>query len=281
MRRHAAGLITLAALAAGCAPPAPHYDDAIGLEGVPIEPGALAGVFAHKVFAATLVQVPIPGIEDELGGGFQWLLLERIYDEDDSVYRQRSALCGGMNVEVHGTAADAPESTYRAVPASEAEVVSAVHDTGAYEASGLLQLWGLKDLDDPAHAPLPADAAEAASPAFAPHIYDLDADGKPGYTTFVTGLANGEAYAVLRRKTAYRGVSLGNDRVVGLAATSYESTLLGASSPTVEAVMGSQAPPYPDPGESWFDEVRIADTSTCDDVLQLDEAGGLARRRPF
>jgi hypothetical protein len=274
-------LILATLITAACAPPVPFYDAEIGVEGVATDEGTLAGVFGHKVFAATLVQVPIPGIEDELGGGFQWLLLRREYDAREAVYRQTSELCAGLNVEVHGTVADVPSSTYRAVPPSTDELVTVDHATGALSEVGLVQLWGLRGLEDPAHDPLPVSLEEAKSAAFADKVWDMDGDDEPGYTTFVEGIVNGEAWGVLRRRSSYRGAVLGADRVFGLVETGYDSTIFGASDPSVEAVLDSAAPAFPDPGASWFEELRLPDDATCDDVVDLEDQGSFLSRNPF
>ncbi|MFZ9885971.1 MAG: hypothetical protein ACO3JL_00610 [Myxococcota bacterium] len=270
-------MASLLLLVVGC--PEPYYDDDIGLEGVATDTGALAGVFGVKVFAATLVKVI--GLPDELGGGFQWLLAERSYDEGSGTYTQTTKLCDGVNLEVHGTAANVPRSTYDAVPVGPAETVTVDHATGEYGAAGLVQLWGIKDLDDPAKSPLPTSQEEAESAAFASKIYDMDGDGEPGYTTTVTGVASGDAYGVLRRQSRFRGVVLDVDHILGLTTTEYDSFVLGASNAAVEALMGSSAPPYPDPKESWFEERRLENGSACADVLALEETGGFEAWNPF
>jgi hypothetical protein len=271
----------LAGLVLGCAPAEPYYDDDIGVSGVATEPGALAGVFGHKVFAATLVQIPVPGLEDELGGGFQWLRVERAWDTEAQLYRQTSRLCAGQNVEVHGTVGDVPPETYRAVPDSENESVVVDHATGELAESGLLQLWGIRGLTDPANDPLPASADEARSGDYASKVYDMDGDGELGYTTAVSGLVNGEAWGVLRRRSSNRGAVLSPDRVFGLVDTDYDSTIFGASDPSVEQLMGGKAPPYPDPKASWFEELRLPDDADCDDVEALEADAAFLRRNPY
>lgn len=273
------GLVALLAAASACAPPTPYYDSDIGLTGVATEPGALAGTFAHKVFAATLVQVPL--LPDELGGGFQWLLVERSFDAEQNHYRQQSRLCHGQNLEVHGTVADVPMSTYRAVPPSQREVVEVAHDSGEYAASGLVQLWGLRGLDDPANDPLPASLEEAEREPFASQIHDMDGDGERGYTTQVSGTFQGRAFGILRRQTGYRGVVLSTERVVGLASTAYDSLIFGADNDFVKSMMDAKAPAYPDPKESWFEEIRLPEGADCDDVMEREENGALSRLRPF
>lgn len=257
----------------------PYYDDNIGLEGVPTEPGALAGTFAQKAIATTVVR--IPGLEEKDGGGVQFLRLDRTWDEDAQVYRQTSKLCGGENFEVHGTVADAPPSTYRAVPDSTAEVVTVNHASGEHGEAGLVQLWGIRDLDDPANDPFPTSKEEAAQEPFSSQIYDMDADDEPGYTTKVTGFANGSAWSILRRKNTLRGVVLGPDRIVGLTTTTYDSFIFGADDPLVESMMGGNAPAHPDPKKSWFEELRVSDDIDCDGVVEMDSSGAFAQLRPF
>lgn len=259
----------------------PFYDDDIGLTGVPVEPGALVGTFAQKNLAATVVRLPIPGIGEETGGGFQWLLLERSYDEASRTYAQRSKLCGGRNIEVHGTVADAPQSTYRAVPDSLNEVVTVGHGTGQHDATGLVQLWGIRDLDDPANDPFPSSREEAAGPAFADKVYDMDEDGEQGYTTTMSGFANGKAFGILRRKNSTRGVVLGPDRIVGLVDTHYDSFIFGADDAMVESMMGGETPRHPDPKESWFEELRVASETDCDGVMELESSETFTQLRPF
>lgn len=280
MKHKVTGIVGVFLLGAtACGPVEPYYDDTIGLEGSATNPGELAGVFGHKVFAATLVQVPL--LPDELGGGYQWLLVERTYDAENDTYAQTSQLCNGKNLEVHGTGADVPMSTYRSVPKSENETTQVDHQSGEFGSEGLLQLWGLRGMENPASDPLPTTLEEAQTEPFASQIYDMDGDGEIGYTTFVSGLTNGEAFGILRRENAYRGVVLGTDRIVGLVTTAYDSLILGANDDFVKSLMDGKAPPYPDPKESWFEEIRLPDGSDCDAVVDLEESGGFSRLRPF
>jgi hypothetical protein len=69
---------------------------------------------------------------------------------------------------------------------------------------------------------------------------------------------------------------------VGLNQTSYDSLLLDANNPVVFTLFSSDAAPaYPDPKESWYEEVRIADDASCDDVVEMEAAGDLGQFRPF
>ena len=46
-------VVTVSALVLGCVPEEPYYDDELGIEGVPVEVGALAGTFALKTRTLT------------------------------------------------------------------------------------------------------------------------------------------------------------------------------------------------------------------------------------
>ena len=69
-----------------CGPAAePVYDDELGLQAVPIAEGSLSGTFALKVVAASLVRIPIPGIDDQLGGGVNYRLVQRQWDAEQGL----------------------------------------------------------------------------------------------------------------------------------------------------------------------------------------------------
>lgn len=267
-------------LLAACAPaPAPVYDDELGLQAVPVAEGALAGTFALKVVAASLVRIPVPGIEDQLGGGVNYRLVRRQWDPERSVYQQTSQLCGGYNFEVAGVNTAVPPETYRLVPDSIAEQVFVEHEQGSYRAADHVQLWGIT-LPDPLNSPLPADAEEAQLEPHSERIYDMDEDEQPGITLKVSGLVSGEVWAVQRKIVALEGLVVEPDRILGLSFNSYESVVLGDDIPLYDASMGSTER-WPDPKESWFEEVRIPDDSDCDDVMGAEARGVLSRIRPY
>jgi hypothetical protein len=279
--RLSSSLVGVAALAA-CFHEPPVYDEDIHMQAISTEQGSLAGTWAQKAVAATLVKVPIPGVEDTLGGGYHLLLLHRVFDEKTQQYHQDSKVCGGMNFRVHDTFGDSLQPTYRSVPAFDNEHVVVDHDKGTFHTLDHLQLWGLQGLDDPQNAPLPKSKDEANAAPFASHLFDMESDGKPGFTTVIRGVTEGEAYSIMRKKAEFQGLVVEADRVVGLAKTSYENTLLGATNLFIEALMGGSAGPYPDPKESWFVEKRIADDATCDDVTAMDNTDdGLPQFPPF
>lgn len=264
---------------AGCEREEPFFSSELGVEAVPVEAGAHAGTFALKTLNVT--QILVPGIDPIDGGGENLRLVTRTYNVDDDVYEQRSELCGGTNYEVAGVVTEAPRSTYAAVPACETERVTISPD-GAYTATGHLQLWALQNLPDDLRTALPEERSEAFEAPWDERIYDMDGDGQPGFTLVVGGgLGSGEIYAVQRKTVDLEGVVLGPDRAIGLAANTNETLTLGASNPLIDRDSEGSARPHPDPKRSWFEEVRLPDGATCDDVMSAVEDGLLSDISPF
>ncbi len=264
-------------LLCSCGPP-PVFDEEIGREAVPIERGAAAGTFALKTVNTTLVQVPVLG--DFAGGGDNYRLVTRTYDEATDTYQQSSLLCGGVNYEVAGVTTASPESTYRAVPPSVLETVT-ISDDGVYAADGHLQLWGLRDLPEPFSTPLPANKDEAAQSPHTERIFDMDDDGNPGITTFVSGAVIGEVYVIQRKTVTLSGIVLGADLSIGFAVNTNEVTQLGNNNILLDRQSEGGAIAHPDKKRSWFEEVRVADGFTCDDVMAASADGTISRSRPF
>lgn len=278
--RGVAGWVLATGLLCACAPPpAPVYDATLNLQALPIEPGAFAGTFALKVVAANLIRVPVPGIGDQLGGGINTRLVTRTWHPESGTYLQESKLCSGANFEVAGVNTSVPAETYAAVPRSVEEVVTLDHERGTYAAAGHVQLWGI-DLPEPLATPLPADAEEAARPPHAERIFDMDDDGQPGITLYVSGIFNGQIWAVQRKRVDLEGLVMSPDRALGFSRNRYETVVLGDDILLYDADMGATEP-WPDPKESWFEEVRIEEGSTCDHVRAAEAEGKLSRLRPF
>lgn len=135
-------------------------------------------------------------------------------------------------------------------------------------------------MPDPFETPLPSTKEEAASEPHASRIYDMEGDGHPGVTILVEGLVNGEIYGIQRKTVELAGVSLGPDKAVGFAVLTKESLQLGANHDLLNAGAGSSRA-FPDPKESWFEEVRLPDGADCDDVLQAEAQGHLTHLGPF
>jgi len=271
-------LVVLSVLSLGAAcGPEPVFDDDIGVQAIPIVAGEAAGTFATKVTNTTLVKTPIG---DYAGGGVNYRLLTRTFDEATNTYRQSSVLCGGFNFEVAGITTSLPEESYREVAPSTQEVVE-IGDDGVFAQTGHLQLWGLRNLDDPFTTALPANKDEALGDSWSDRVFDMDDDDEPGVTTFVTGAVNGRVFIVQRKTVTTAGVVLGPDRVVGLAKNTNEVVQLGNDNILLDRSSEGSAEAHPDPKRSWFEEVRIADDADCDVVMSAEADGVLSVRPPF
>lgn len=258
--------------------PDPVYDSEIGVNAVAVEAGALAGTFALRTVSTTLIDVPLLG--DKVGGGHNLRLVKRTYDEAEDVYLQTSKLCGGNNFEVAGVKTEAPQSTYLKVPESTQELLKVDHELGTYVATGHLQLWGLKDLPEPMTTALPLDRAAADKEPHRSRIFDMDEDGHIGITMKITGLVDGEVYAIQRKFIDLEGIVLGPDKTMGLSDNRYDTVVLGDDIAIYDPKDGS-ADKHPDPKRSWFHEVRIKEDANCDDVISETEIGRLHDERPF
>ena len=196
------------------------------------------------------------------------------------MYEQRSRLCGGFNFEVAGVVTSAPESTYLAVAESPAERVT-IDAAGAYQQTDHIQLWGLRDLPEPFDTPLPATKEEALEPPHDDRIFDMDEDGEPGATTFVSGAVEGEVFIIQRKTVTTQGVVLGPDRAIGLAENTNEVVQLGNTNALLDRQSEGSAGPHPNPKLSWFEELRLDDDADCEDVMALDADDRFSRTPPF
>lgn len=243
---------------------------------VPTDAGALAGTFAARSSSATIVDTVISGYQT--GGGVNYRLVTRTYDDDNDVYRQESRLCGGYNYEVAGVTLDVPAATYEKVPVSDAETVRVDHERGLVLLDGHLQLWALRDLPDPFETPLPTTAEEASQPPHSDRIFDMDEDENPGMTMHVSGAVEAEVYAIQRKRFSTTGVLTSADESLGFVSTTYDSLVLGGDNALLAYADPSRGETHPDPNESWYQEVRLADTGGCDDVMALVGSGGFDER---
>ncbi len=256
---------------------AENMDPAVRDQGVGIPEGDLAGTFALRTVSATLVDTVING--QHRGGGVNFRLVTRTFDEETRDYTQRSVLCDGFNFEVAGVITETLPGAYRKVPASENETVRADMEGGIYLSFGHVQLWGIQGLEDPATSPLPTTIEEADAPPHKDHIYDMDEDGERGITLHIEGQLGagefvGDVYAIQRKTVGLQGVTVSKDHAFGFVTTGYESLPLGADPDILSSIYQGSADPHPDANESWFEEVRIADDADCDDVMAFADDGG-------
>ena len=265
--------------AAACTPPDPYYDDDIGLEAIPVDPGAMAGTFGLKMQITTVTNLPALG--EVTGGGDTYLLVERTYDEATATYEQTQQVCGGK-ISSETSESTLPLSSWQAIPATAPLKLKIRDEDGFFQLEGHLEMWGLdeEEFDDPYDDGLPDDEVEAEDEPHKSRIVDMDDDGEPGMTISVDGsLVSGDFYFIQRKISDMEGVLRGPDQIVGLNSTSFEQIILGAASgPTRQ---GYPQEKHPDPKQSWTEEIRLDDGAECDAVLDAVDSGDLSKFAPF
>lgn len=255
--------------------PEPVYDDDLGLQAVAVDEGALAGTFVHKTAVTRLAEFPVVGPQET--GGDTYFLVERT--AIDGGYEEVIRPCGGITYPTPAGESTMPHESFQSAEPIGSPTITIDHARGSYALNDYVELWGLRDLPDPVATPLPADGEEAKVEPHQSRIWDGDDDGAPGITSNITGVLNGEVYFVQRRKFDWEGLTLSENRMLGLVTSRPEKTVIGAS----EELLNEQFTddPHPDPKEAWWEQVRIADGATCDDVLVAIEDEVVSRIRPF
>jgi hypothetical protein len=252
----------------------PIFDEDLGVQAVAVDEGALAGTFALFTRSIAMIETVLG---PQASGNDDWLLVERTYDVNGAHYAQTTTLCGGAFLPVLEVQSIVPEPTWRLVPPSH-ETLTVDHARGTVALATHVQLWGLRDLDDPIAFPWPESREAVAEPAFMDHVFDMDDDEHPGVTILATGIVQGEMYAAQRKTCTLTGITLDDGHILGRNHQLFEVVSLGASVPLLD-----QGPPQrnpTDPSQSWFEEVRLAPDGTCDDVQRLVDDGTLGER-PF
>jgi hypothetical protein len=264
-------MLALITAAWGGACAAPVYDSDLGVEGVPVERGALAGAFVLYVQATD--KSSVPGLENEVGGGFTLYAVDRSFDDASGAYAQSMRACQVHNFEVAGLTTVVARDTALAIPPIEGGV--AIDDaTGAVAGVDFLELWAVDETIG-ATDPLPEKPGD-------PGLVDMEGDGKPGATLVASGFSEGEIYVVNRKTITLSGVMRGPDESFGLTTHKKEGFVLEATDPILD--VDAARTPHPDPKESWWHELRLAPAGTpasCDDVDAAFADGTLSPLRPF
>jgi hypothetical protein len=258
-----------------CGSPGQMHDDT-GLVGVAVREGSLAGTWGHSVEFSSVVPVPLLG--DRPGGGRSTRLVHRTWDPAEKRYHEVFVRCTNDVFEVERTRTIVREETLQLIaPVHHAS--TALHPEGLYQSEDVIDLWGVRDLPDPAQTPLPTQD-DYLTPPQSDWIWDEDEDGKPGVTVYMRGLLNAELHVCKRNIYTFDGAILGPDRIQGLVReTRAESNSITADPAWLAGEGGST--PDPNPLNSWFDMVRLKDGATCDDVARAVAEGRLAVTRPF
>lgn len=124
--------------------------------------------------------------------------------------------------------------------------------------------WDVKgvQLDDPEQDPLPEDGED-------PRLEDPDADGHPGLTVRIKGIASGDIRVVSKGWTALEGRVESTERIEGRVAWRTEQRIVS----TTNGLLSHQPKPepHPDPERSWFRMVRVGSDTSCAGALAHTE----------
>ncbi|MBI1948790.1 MAG: hypothetical protein HYS27_24095 [Deltaproteobacteria bacterium] len=247
----------------------PVYDDRLGVAGVPTDEGALAGTFGLASTAADLAEVPLLG--EQVGGGMTFALVTRAWD--GAGYAQTNTICRVINYDVAGLSSAVSEDTVHTIPQVPV-VITIDHASGAVATERFFELWAVRGLSPDEDMPTAPDDAR-----FSTYFYDMDGDGNPGATMTTSGLVSGEVYFAQRKGLAFTGVVRGPDESFGLLEHKKEATVIDATDDLLKTqTVRAQ---HPDPKQSWWHEVRLADSAGCADLTAAVDDGTFSLLRPF
>ncbi|MCC6551600.1 MAG: hypothetical protein IT372_01090 [Polyangiaceae bacterium] len=216
----------------------------------------VTGRWAYLEVGSQLIQAPAVG--DPFHNGIVSLL---ILEQTQT----------GSDVAVTGEYCDHythdPDAVVHAViPAAYLSALKPVTRTGTFSGGA----YHLAPLAEVVGAALAApDTEDLPVAPDDPRVIDEDSDGKPGVTIALTGLIDGEVYAVERKKTELDGVAASPDRIEGLLTFSSEQSVLASDPASIKSTTdATQSYPDPEPCNSYFRMVRIPDTADCATVKQ-------------
>lgn len=255
----------------------PIYSDELGLTAQPVEPGALAGRFYLRGVTNHLADLSFLGTWESASEVF-WVV-ERTYDESTQTYTQTMDFCTAINYEFAGVTSTIPDMAYDKVETAQV-VMSYDHETGAYTVSDILITFALHNLEDPISAELPSNEEELNRFIEQDYIFDMDEDGNPGITIVSSGAIEANLYNISRIVRQIEGISLSTDTLVGLMTTDRYTYVMVSDNPLMKPGR-KYMPQHEDPKENWFEEIRIEDRQTCDNVLTFKDEGHFSRVRPF
>tara|TARA_B100000925_G_scaffold288417_1_gene269374 strand:- start:314 stop:1150 length:837 start_codon:yes stop_codon:yes gene_type:complete len=269
--------LVLCANLTACDSEKPVYDDTLNLTAVPVATGELAGRFYLRAVTNHLADLSFLGMWESASEVF-WVV-ERIYDAENQTYIQTMDFCEAINYEFAGVTSTIPDLAYEKVETTDV-VMRFNHETGAYAAEDILITFALQNLEDPVNAELPSNEAELDIFLQNNHVFDMDEDGNPGITIVSSGAIEANLFNISRIVRQIEGISLSADRLVGLMTTDRYTYVMVSDNPLMKPGR-KYMPQHEDPKENWFEEIRIDDRQTCDNVMTFKDEGHFSRVRPF
>ena len=223
--------------------------------------GTLApGLYASRQLLLNLAAFPLS--PDPVESETISILLHDVRLEGDRLVASHEA-CEVRQSPINGVQTVFSKALIAAIPLSESVITVAGPAEGPWQVSVAedIKLLGVK-LTDPSGEALPTEADD-------PRVLDSDGDGHPGVTVLLTGLLTAETYVVQRNRGGLTG-TMGADGVLqGTVDGDIEQVVVGASH---EALKDLQPEPskHPDPEKSRFVWRKVAEGSTCADILDSE-----------
>jgi hypothetical protein len=109
----------------------------------------------------------------------------------------------------------------------------------------------------------------------------MDGDGQLGVAMHATGLSSGSLSGIQRKQFQLTGTALSADRILGLAIMEKETLVLSSTSRVISKGRYKKAVSSDDRSDSFFEEIRIPEGSTCDTVRRMADDGTFLQETPF
>ena len=255
------------------------YSSDIGVPGVPLEPGDLAGTWYAQWEFSTLINLPIFG--ERTAGSNGGRLIKITYDGGQEVYNVEATWCWNDVFEVEGTQNSITDEQLSHLRPVQLKLHSD-DIKGELLTDNVMDLWGIQNMPDPENTSLPNKDNYESEPQSS-WVYDEDQDGKLAITTYMSGNIRGEGYYVHRAVFTLDGVAKSKNELIGLIWQQKveEKMLKSTVSIAGRSAMDTDQRPDPDPKHSWFQMIRGDDNATCTEVKAARDNQSLSRRRPF
>lgn len=220
------------------------------------EASELVGVWASLQVASTVADVPLLGEMPTLSKA---LLKLTVVEEGDGLMVAHKTCALTLESDTDVVATVVPDSFVAALTVEhKPSFVSLDGAQPAFVQPKYVELHGLT-LDDPVNDAMPGDPED-------PRILDLDNDGNPGLTIFITGLIDGALYVVQRARSTLDGTILSAHRIEGQMLWEQEQVVLGSDNP----ILAENHPEtWVDPVKenSYFIMIRVDDDWGCEQIL--------------
>lgn len=225
------------------------------------EPPALdlSGTWAQWQRQTSIAKVPLVG---EVETRTISRLLVRITQRGDRLQVESVPCSIQIESDIDLVRTIVPEPMLRALGTQTFRArLRATHDSWTYYQPPSMQTLGVT-LKDAWKDAMPTDARD-------PRLVDADGDGHPGVTVRIEGAVDGEVYVAQRSWSRLEGQATPNS-IRGALTWQTDQAVLGASSALLSN--SPRATPSTKPNANTFAAVRVADATTCSEIVGLSAA---------